>query len=349
MTTKSCHANSEHQLIFMENPKVSILVPIYNVEKYLKRCIDSVLSQDFTDYELILVDDGSPDKCPQICDEYAKKDSRIRVVHKENGGLVSARLAGLAVSKGKYILHVDSDDWLMPHAISTLYDYAKQGDYDIVRGCNRRVYDDGSFTIERGYFYKGEVLGSEQYLEKVITVEFETYLWGALYKRELFSKETFEPILKISIGEDWLTNIAIGGKVNRVLCVEDVMYNYYISSNSMMQQQVCSFEYADRVKDILEKITSNAPTKIKYLVKCNRIAAYINNMFVPELSFRCDKYKEIKRFLRNKSNKNDVSKLLDAKFMKFIDLQLLFFFYSRIYCFLFKYIKLKGHKRKILK
>ncbi len=329
--------------------KVSVIVPIYKVESHLPRCIDSVLSQDFNDYELILVDDGSPDRCPQICDEYAKKDNRIKVIHKQNGGLVSARQVGFVVSKGKYIFHVDSDDWLMPHAISTLYKNAEIGDYDIVRGCNRRVYDDGNFTIECGHFYNGEVVGSEQYLEKVITAEFETYLWGALYKRELFTKDTFEPMLKISTGEDWLTNIAIGEKVNRVLCVEDVVYNYYINSNSMMQQQVCSFEYADRVKAILEEITSNASPKIKHLVRCNRVAAYINNMFIPELSFRFDKYKIVRNFIREGNNKIDVARLMDAKFMKFINVLPLFFIYSRIYCFLFKYIKLKGHKRKILK
>lgn len=333
----------------MNNTKISILVPVYNVERHLPRCIDSVLSQDFQDWELILVDDGSPDKCPQICDEYSAKDSRIKVIHKQNGGLVSARKAGFTISEGKYILHVDSDDWLMPHAISSLYSLAEQGGYDIVRGCNRRVYNDGSFTIERGHFYKGEVFGSEQYLEKVITAEFETYLWGALYKRELFSKELFEPILKISTGEDWLTNIAIGKNVNRVLCVEEIVYNYYINSNSMMQQQVCSFEYADRVKHILEGMTIDASCKIKHLIKCNRIAAYVNNMFVPELSFRYDKYQIIKAFIREGNNKTDVADLLDSKFMKFIDVLPLFFIYSRIYCFLFKYVRLKGCKRKVLR
>lgn len=331
------------------NTEISILVPVYNVEQYLPRCIDSVLSQDFKDYELILVDDGSPDLCPQICDEYAAKDSRIKVIHKKNGGVVSARQAGFVVSQGKYILHVDSDDWLMPHTISTLYKYAEQGGYDIVRGCNRRVHDGGSFTIERGRFYKGEVFGCEKYLEKVITAEFETYLWGALYKRELFSKDTFEPILNISTGDDWLTNIAIGGKVSKVLCVEDVVYNYYINSNSMMQQQVCSFEYADRVKCILENLTADASENIKFLVKCNRIVAYINSMFVPELSFRKDKYIEIKNFIDNKKNRDRVLHLIDLKFVKFIDIMPLYFIYSRIYCFLYRYVKLKGHERKILR
>ena len=89
----------------MKNVKISILVPVYNVEQYLPRCIESVLSQDFQDWEMILVDDGSPDKCPQICDEYSQKDLRIKVLHKKNGGLVSARQAGFLLAKGKYILH----------------------------------------------------------------------------------------------------------------------------------------------------------------------------------------------------------------------------------------------------
>ncbi len=92
--------------------KISIIVPIYKVEEYLPRCIDSILAQTFTDFELILVDDGSPDNCGKICDEYAEKDARIRVIHKENGGLSDARNAGIEASCGEYLMFVDSDDWV---------------------------------------------------------------------------------------------------------------------------------------------------------------------------------------------------------------------------------------------
>lgn len=92
----------------MENPKVSIIVPIYNVEKYLDRCMESLLNQTLEDIEIIMVDDGSPDNCPKMCDEYAKKDARIKVVHKKNGGLADARNAGLDVATGKYVAFVDS-------------------------------------------------------------------------------------------------------------------------------------------------------------------------------------------------------------------------------------------------
>lgn len=115
----------------------SIIVPIYKVEKYLCQCVDSVLEQDFEDFELILVDDGSPDRCPQICDEYAKRDSRIVVIHKENGGLSDARNAGILKAQGEYVLFLDSDDyWSDIHALSLIAEKAKTGIPDIISfGC----------------------------------------------------------------------------------------------------------------------------------------------------------------------------------------------------------------------
>lgn len=100
----------------------TVIVPIYKVEEYLERCIDSILAQTFTDFEVILVDDGSPDRCPQICDAYKEKDSRVRVLHKPNGGLVSARNAGIFASKGDYITYVDGDDWIKPNLLQFVHD-----------------------------------------------------------------------------------------------------------------------------------------------------------------------------------------------------------------------------------
>lgn len=103
-------------------PKISIIVPVYNVEQYLPRCIDSILTQTFSDFELILVNDGSPDRCPNICDEYAIRDARIQVIHKENSGVSNSRNAGIEVSKGAYIAFVDSDDYLDKNYLKSLYD-----------------------------------------------------------------------------------------------------------------------------------------------------------------------------------------------------------------------------------
>ena len=103
---------------------ISIIVPIYNVEKYLPQCLDSLISQTYRDIEIILVDDGSPDKCPEICDAYAKKDARIKVVHQINGGVSSARNTGLKASRGEYIGFVDPDDWLDRDYLKKLYEEA---------------------------------------------------------------------------------------------------------------------------------------------------------------------------------------------------------------------------------
>ena len=123
-------------------PKVSIIVPVYKVGPYLAKCIDSILSQTLTDFELILVDDGSPDSCGEICDGYAKKDERIKVIHKQNGGLSSARNAGLDIAKGEYIGFVDSDDYIEHDMYEFLYKNSVQYDTDIACCGIRHHYGD---------------------------------------------------------------------------------------------------------------------------------------------------------------------------------------------------------------
>lgn len=124
-------------------PKISVIVPVYKVEPYLRRCVDSILAQTFTDFELILVDDGSPDGCPAICDEYAMIDNRVRVIHKANGGLSDARNAGLDAAVGEFISFVDSDDWVSESYLSNLYepeyDFATTGYIDIYKRGKRVV------------------------------------------------------------------------------------------------------------------------------------------------------------------------------------------------------------------
>lgn len=124
-------------------PTISVIVPVYNVEKYLPRCIDSILSQTFTDFEMILVDDSSPDNCGAICEEYAEKDSRIWVIHKSNGGVSSARNAGLDVCKGKYVTFIDSDDYIGTDWLESLYRELKENEADVVSADITFVSDNG--------------------------------------------------------------------------------------------------------------------------------------------------------------------------------------------------------------
>ena len=120
-------------------PFLSVIIPVYKVEKYLNRCVDSVLAQDFVDVEIILVDDGSPDRCPTICDEYAKKDTRVKVIHKENGGLSSARNAGIEIAQGEYLTFLDSDDAWVENKLGEVITYLKKADVDMLvfSSCDR--------------------------------------------------------------------------------------------------------------------------------------------------------------------------------------------------------------------
>lgn len=116
----------------MKNPTISIIVPVYKSEKFICRCMDSLLSQSFTDFEILLIDDGSPDGSGKICDSYAMKDSRVRVFHKENGGVSSARQLGIDNARGEYTIHADPDDWVEPTMLAELYGKAKTEDADMV-------------------------------------------------------------------------------------------------------------------------------------------------------------------------------------------------------------------------
>ena len=128
----------------------TVIVPIYNVEKFLEKCIDSILEQTFTDFEVLLVDDGSTDRCPQICDAYEKKDHRVRVIHKTNGGLVSARNAGILSAKGDYITYVDGDDWVKPGLLQFVYDKITEssGQVDMVIFSAEKVFADHSERMD---------------------------------------------------------------------------------------------------------------------------------------------------------------------------------------------------------
>lgn len=139
----------------MHNPFISIIVPVYNVEQYLNQCVESVLIQTFTDYELILVDDGSTDSSGSICDEYVKIDDRVKVLHKKNGGLSSARNAGLLISKGEYVVFIDSDDyWLETDFLKSLYDKCYNCNYDVIRGEYNVVDAEGNYL--RTSFIEGK-------------------------------------------------------------------------------------------------------------------------------------------------------------------------------------------------
>lgn len=330
----------------MENPKVSILVPVYNVEKYLPRCIDSVLSQDFSDYELILVDDGSPDNSPRICDEYAQKDNRIKVVHKKNGGLVSARLAGFEASKGKYLMFLDSDDYLLPNALTVLYEKIEEG-YDIVKGNDVRFC--GEWTrIEKPPLVGKEIIEKKDYLTSVLNYAVLPYLWGGLYKRELFTEDVFRKNQDISLCEDWLTNIFIWNKVNRFFAIDKEVYAYFINQKSLMQQNVISFEYLKKLRNRITRCVDNNDIDINRQISLTFIISYIRGMFVPEQKWNQTIYDEVALYIEKADNYLAVRQSVDGKFLHFIKHRHLFYLYTGFYKLIFKFFRLNGKKRKMV-
>ncbi|MCD7797629.1 MAG: glycosyltransferase [Clostridiales bacterium] len=175
---------------------ISIIIPIYKVEKYLKKCVDSVLSQIYKDLEIILVDDGSPDNCPQICDEYAKSYSRVKVVHKKNGGLMSARQAGSRVAKGEYVTFVDGDDWIDPDMYENFVKVIERYNPDIALCEFYFSYPNeekkSTQNLSKPYFNKVEA-GKEIYPTMLFKDKFYSFginpcCWSKIVKREILEK-----------------------------------------------------------------------------------------------------------------------------------------------------------------
>ncbi len=210
-------------------PLISIIVPVYKVEPFLSRCVDSIIGQTFSNFELILVDDGSPDRCGEICDRYGTMDSRIQVIHKENGGLSDARNAGLEAARGDYICFVDSDDWVSPQYLEILLENLQEADADI---CECEVYYTfGEPCTQTGYSQL-TVFNTEQALRQLIQDgQLHQYVWNKIYRREMIGNITFP---KGKTNEDEFWTYQIFGRAKKVVKISDILYNYYQRSGSIM-------------------------------------------------------------------------------------------------------------------
>lgn len=215
----------------MSLPLISIVIPVYCVEEYLEKCVSSVVSQTFTNIEVILVDDGSPDNCGNICDELAKQDSRIRVVHKENGGISSARNAGIDIARGKYLGFVDSDDWVDPDMYQTLYENAEKHNVDIAI-CERRLIYPGK--IEKSSKSKcTERILSQSDIFKILFSTNDTiyaFVWNKLFRKELFDNTRF-PVGQTYEDVYIISELLL--KCNKAWITDKEMYNYLQRAESI--------------------------------------------------------------------------------------------------------------------
>lgn len=232
----------------MKNDLISIIIPVYKVEKYLEKCIESVLKQTYTNLQIILVDDGSPDNCGKICDEYAKKDSRIEVIHKANGGLSDARNVGISKAKGRYIGFVDSDDYIKEDMYEILLNLIKKYDAD-VSICN--LYD----VIDENECIRNKENGIREYSridilkEILLDKNIQSYAWNKLYKKELFDE------IKYPIGkkyEDIGTTFYLFEKCNKIVVTSEPEY-YYLKRADSLVNNVTESTILDYTEIIIQR------------------------------------------------------------------------------------------------
>lgn len=211
------------------NPLISIIVPVYKVEKYLDRCISSIVNQTYKNLEIILVDDGSPDSCPQKCDEWAEKDSRIKVIHKDNGGLSSARNVALDIAIGDYIGFVDSDDYIALDMYEKLLSVLANHRIDIITFDCNRVNENDETICSTEHIVEG-VLTSENALKELLKGNINNYMWNKLFKACIFESVRFPE------GRVW-EDMAICYKLfmlsEKIYCYPEKMYFYFMNSGSI--------------------------------------------------------------------------------------------------------------------
>lgn len=213
----------------MHNTLVSVIIPVYNVEKYLCRCLDSVLSQNYPNFEIILVDDGSTDDSGDICDEYARKDSRIKLIHKKNGGSSDARNKGLGMVSGDYLTFIDSDDYVHEDYVSKMLEACEANNCEITQ-CSFEKGRRDKFTSQRNASRIG-IMDHYKIFEGNIL---KTTVWGKLYKSYLFSTIRFP---EGKIHEDEFVTYRAVYKANQIAVLSDQLYYYFQSDNSVMRNQ----------------------------------------------------------------------------------------------------------------
>lgn len=254
--------------------KISIIVPVYKVEAYLSECIESIIHQTYRDLEIILVDDGSPDKCGEICDRYAAKDERIRVIHKKNEGVARARNDGIECADGDYISFIDSDDWIAENAYEVLYQGLKQYDADCSVGkCVTVIDKNGNLTSKKS---KASPISCETSLEAMKRVLLNgSAVWNRLFKREVFQNIRF-PLDRIN--DDEVTALHAYAECKKIVFLNQETYYYRIRPNSIttssfsLRKVDCYYNSIDNlnfVRQVMPELVPCAEYKfIKTMLYC---------------------------------------------------------------------------------
>ncbi|MEE0335032.1 MAG: glycosyltransferase [Catenibacterium mitsuokai] len=250
---------------------ISVIVPVYQVENYLNQCIESIIEQTYTNLEIILIDDGSKDNCPQICDDWSIKDKRIKVIHKKNGGLSDARNVGLDIAKGKYIAFIDSDDWVDSRYIELLYNSLIKSEADISACSIQKVYDADSVDPYNLNPKLQLVTPKEAIKDILYDRRFKTVAWNKLYSKEILSGERF---IVGRIHEDEFFSYKVFDKAQKLVFVDASLYKYRQRSGSIMSSPSLKHldlldAYLNRIKFLENNYTDLASKdKLNFCIVC---------------------------------------------------------------------------------
>ncbi|MDD5783069.1 MAG: glycosyltransferase family 2 protein [Muribaculaceae bacterium] len=212
--------------------KISIIVPVYNTAKYLERCIDSIVAQTYTDWELLLIDDGSTDRSGDICDRYAASDPRIQAFHKPNGGLTSARNHGLERASGEWITHIDSDDWVEPEMLAKMLAKAEESDADVVIGDFYFAWDDQRKLYQSIDWDDDKTASLNRYIASVWTTA-----WGSIAKRSLYIDNNIKSPEGITYCEDFHLMVRLCYFAKHIAHLKRPLYNYWQQQESLMHNK----------------------------------------------------------------------------------------------------------------
>lgn len=219
----------------MDRHKISIIVPVYKAEQFLSRCVDSILAQTFSDWELILVDDGSPDNSGALCDAYAQRDSRIRVIHQPNSGVSAARNRGILESTGTYIGFVDSDDWIAEDMYDQMLSAAVSADADIVM-CDDLIVDEkGATKLETMHRLPGDCTLRKETMDPDLMLEFAGAVWKCIYRADLIREKGISFPEGLRFSEDRIFNIYAMGYAGCVRYIKKPLYMYYVNSEGCVR------------------------------------------------------------------------------------------------------------------
>lgn len=303
-------------------PVLSIIVPVYNVEQYLPRCIDSILGQTFQDFELILVDDGSPDRCGEICDEYTKKDNRIIVIHQENKGVSTARNRGLDKAKGNYIMFIDPDDSLGSNDIikKNINILKKQKEKTFVQFPQLWYYGNEKDTLIGGHYYSYK--NKDEIYQGLLKGNITTVIWDKIYSKEIFSNIRFPGNLRYY--EDSYCMIDIIHNVEKVIISNEGYYKYCIREGSSMQSSINSqklqdyFEMTTRYINLALAIKNTELFRVqKFLTMKDQLAhcfPYINRniyfSYINKLSKLTPNYQAIFLFMFKQNFRKGIKAML---------------------------------------